>query len=198
MPTILPSIPISDIVSNAWCFSKICSNVLRKCSWFLPTNYEGLLQYMISPRNLILNSHLPLDKMAAISPTIFSDAFSWMKTFAFWLNFHWSLFLTNLRTWPMQATNTYKKKHWQVTKGPKRTKATKHMFHDSPSFLLWKSSSQYMAVNIVFIISYFVLPYRYLSNRFPVCSMENMSNQLGDSPSWSRVKSLWFWIPLRF
>ena len=34
----------------------------------------------------------PLDKMAAISQTIFSDAFSWMKNFEFWLKFHWSLF----------------------------------------------------------------------------------------------------------
>ena len=38
-------------------------------------------------------THLPLDKMAAFSQTIFSDAFSWMKFFAFWLKFHWSLFL---------------------------------------------------------------------------------------------------------
>ena len=36
---------------------------------------------------------LPLDKMAAISQTIFWDAFSWMKIFEFRLRFHWSLFL---------------------------------------------------------------------------------------------------------
>ena len=35
----------------------------------------------------------PLDTMAAISQTIFSDAFSWMKSFVVWLKFHWSLFL---------------------------------------------------------------------------------------------------------
>ena len=35
----------------------------------------------------------PLDKMAAILQTIFSVAFSWMKSFVFWLKFHWSLFL---------------------------------------------------------------------------------------------------------
>ena len=29
----------------------------------------------------------PLDKMATISQTIFSDAFSWMKSFVFWLYF---------------------------------------------------------------------------------------------------------------
>ena len=38
-------------------------------------------------------THLPLDKRATISQTIFSDEFSWMKSFVFWLKFHWSLFL---------------------------------------------------------------------------------------------------------
>ena len=37
-------------------------------------------------------THLPLDKMAAISQTL-SNAFSWMKMGEFRLNFHWSLFL---------------------------------------------------------------------------------------------------------
>ena len=37
--------------------------------------------------------HLPLDKMAAISQMMFSDAFSWMKSFVFWFKFHWNLFL---------------------------------------------------------------------------------------------------------
>ena len=38
-------------------------------------------------------THLSLDKIAAISQTIFTGAFSWMKSFAFWLKFHWSLFI---------------------------------------------------------------------------------------------------------
>ena len=38
-------------------------------------------------------THLPLDKMAVISQTIFSYAFPWMKNFIFYLKFHWSLFL---------------------------------------------------------------------------------------------------------
>ena len=38
-------------------------------------------------------TYLPLDKMAAISQTILSDVFSWMKIFVFWLKFHQSLFL---------------------------------------------------------------------------------------------------------
>ena len=40
----------------------------------------------------------PLDKMAAISQAIISGAFSWMKMFAFWLKFHWSLLLRNRLT----------------------------------------------------------------------------------------------------
>ena len=43
--------------------------------------------------NTKLLTHLPLEKIAAISQTIFSDAFSWMKNFVFWLKFHWYLFL---------------------------------------------------------------------------------------------------------
>ena len=35
----------------------------------------------------------PLDKIATILQTRFSDAFSWMASFVFWLKFHWSLFL---------------------------------------------------------------------------------------------------------
>ena len=38
-------------------------------------------------------THLHLDKIAAISQTMFWDAFSWMKSFVFRLKFHWSLFL---------------------------------------------------------------------------------------------------------
>ena len=32
------------------------------------------------------------DKMGNISATTFSNTFSWMKMFEFWLKFHWSLF----------------------------------------------------------------------------------------------------------
>ena len=38
-------------------------------------------------------THLPLDKMAAILQTIFSDAFSWLKGIVFLLKFHSSLLL---------------------------------------------------------------------------------------------------------
>ena len=38
-------------------------------------------------------THLPLDKMAAISQTIFSDALTWMRSVVFWLKFHLHLYL---------------------------------------------------------------------------------------------------------
>ena len=41
----------------------------------------------------ILLTHISLDKMAAISQRIYSNAFSWMKSFVFWFKCHWNLFL---------------------------------------------------------------------------------------------------------
>ena len=54
--------------------------------------------YQLVVINLLLTefqllTHLPLDKMAAISQTVFSDAFLWMKSLVFRLKFHWNLFL---------------------------------------------------------------------------------------------------------
>ena len=47
--------------------------------------------------------HLPLEKMAAISQTIFSYAFSWMKSFVYSIKFLWNLSLR------VQLTTT---QHW--------------------------------------------------------------------------------------
>ena len=38
-------------------------------------------------------TNIHLHKVVPISQTIFSDAFSWMKSFVSWLKCHWSLFL---------------------------------------------------------------------------------------------------------
>ena len=47
-----------------------------------------------------LLTHWGRDKMAAISQTTFSSAFSWMQTFEFWIKFHWDLFAkVQLTTW---------------------------------------------------------------------------------------------------
>ena len=43
--------------------------------------------------NYTENNLYPQEKMDAISYTIFSDAFAWVKFFILWLKFHWCLFL---------------------------------------------------------------------------------------------------------
>ena len=53
---------------------------------------EAKNRYLADKHCRIL-THLPLDKMAAISQTIFLNAFSWMNSFVFQVKFHWSLFL---------------------------------------------------------------------------------------------------------
>ena len=47
-------------------------------------------------------THLPLYKMAAISRTIFSDAFLWMKSFVFWLKFPFGNNLS--QCWPRSVS----------------------------------------------------------------------------------------------
>ena len=65
----------------------------RTFVWLLSKPYD--MHTLLEP----LNSHPPppppppLDKMAAISQTTFSSAFSWMKSFVFWLKFHLCLLL---------------------------------------------------------------------------------------------------------
>ena len=66
--------------------------------------------------------HWGRDNMAVISQTTFSNAFSWMKIYEFWLIFHWSLFprgqLTIFQHWfrqwlgAVQATSHYLKQWW--------------------------------------------------------------------------------------
>ena len=72
----------------------------------------------------IILTHWGQDKMAAISQTAFSNAFSWMKMYEFRLKFHWSLFLrvelTIFQHWfrqwlgAVEATSYYLKQCWLV------------------------------------------------------------------------------------
>ena len=65
------------------------------CNWFLLKLY-GLLNiayYVECVDEVVLAkgfnyklTHLPLDKMAAISQTTFLNAFSWMNSFVFWIS----------------------------------------------------------------------------------------------------------------
>ena len=61
----------------------------------LTTGMHGFNRLLYCKQNSLPEylTHLPQEKMAAISQTMFSDAFLWMGSFAFWLKFHWSLFL---------------------------------------------------------------------------------------------------------
>ena len=68
------------VPSSAWNYSKNTMTYLSKC----------------------YNSS-PLNKMAAISQTIFSDAFLWMESFIFWSKFHRGSFLRDQLTDNMAA-----------------------------------------------------------------------------------------------
>ena len=65
--------------------------ILYKVLWYwkLSPNYCQQMPHSL-PKRL---THWDRDNMAAIFQTIFSNAFSWMKIYAFRLKFHWSLFL---------------------------------------------------------------------------------------------------------
>ena len=97
---------ISYYVTNRWCYSKHRNT---NCFTFRSLGDEKC--YLLC-RNLLIEqfcccqcvihfcqsqgvllTHWDRDKMAAISQTILSNAFSWMKMLEFQLKFHWSLFL---------------------------------------------------------------------------------------------------------
>ena len=60
-------------------------------------------------------THLPLDKMAGTSQTIFSDAFSWLKCFVFWLKFYCNLFLkVKLTKTRIGSDSGLAQKSWQA------------------------------------------------------------------------------------
>ena len=69
-------------------------HVKHNCSSYMSAEDQTISSKANSP---------PLDKMAAISQTIFSNAFLWMKSFLFWLQFQWILFqrvqLTIIQHW---------------------------------------------------------------------------------------------------
>ena len=83
----------NDVITSCACWVGLHHDKFFLCVWIQfawliyswlridePIGFEQLTQH-------------PLDKMAAISQTTFSDAVSWMKSFVFWFEFHWRLFL---------------------------------------------------------------------------------------------------------
>ena len=101
----------SSFTTNKW------QPLMTTIGWFTDICGSG-------PVGAVVNSSPP-DKMAAISQTTFSNAFSWMKSFVFWFEFHWSLFLRVqliisrhwFRKWlgAEQATSHYLKQCWTST-----------------------------------------------------------------------------------
>ena len=80
-------------VLMAWCFSIRASVAMVLTTHPCVSRCLRVNNYIPPKLWCKYLTHPPLDKMAAISQTIFSDAFSWIKSFVFWLKFHWSLFL---------------------------------------------------------------------------------------------------------
>ena len=86
--------------NNKGCNHLYMPKSLTNCTWkgacglCVPDFYwQKHLGYWSSMMSWCVLNSSPLNKMAALSQKIFSDAFLWMKSFAFWLIFHWSLFL---------------------------------------------------------------------------------------------------------
>ena len=65
----------------SWLCHRTCGKVTGKC-WL-----TSVRSHQMRPL-----THWGRDKMAAILPTKFWRAFSWMKIYKFWLRFHWHLF----------------------------------------------------------------------------------------------------------
>ena len=89
-----------------------CSHVFEDYNELKRASLGGWLSLNVNPPSIILSrfsthrptticmrdlitriNSSPLGKMAIISQTIFAFVFSWLKSFVFWLKFHWSLFL---------------------------------------------------------------------------------------------------------
>ena len=98
--------------------------------WFISCEYQNLsrlltsLQWARAQLSFWRLTHWGRDKMAAVSQTMISNAFSWMKMYEFHLKFHWSLFLrfqlTIFQHWfrywlgAVQATSHYLNQWWLV------------------------------------------------------------------------------------
>ena len=100
---------------------------------------------------LTVLTHWGRDKMAANWQTTFSNAFSWMKMFEFWLNFHWRLF------WKVQLTIC---QHWFWTSDDAFVLNRQHIhaslsLNESLYHLTWSSNFstlKYQSLNYVILI----------------------------------------------
>ena len=81
---------INGLVQYCSISSALAMEILQPCT--KPSTFKRS-KYALTSAYLLLLTHWGRDKMAAISQTTLSNAFSWMKVLGFRLNFHWSLFL---------------------------------------------------------------------------------------------------------
>ena len=65
------------------------------------TSAGVIMAQFVSHMNSESIDSFPLDKMADISQTMFSDAFSWIKSSVFWLKIHKILLLSSQLTNPI-------------------------------------------------------------------------------------------------
>ena len=109
IPSLLETHPVrtySSIFRPNWCFTCINRHCITyfciDCVSIIIVQSSDIMQYI--PFNEIKETfraamvntwltHWGRDKMAAVSQTTLSNAFSWMKMLEFRLRFHWSLFL---------------------------------------------------------------------------------------------------------
>ena len=76
------------------CFNRNCVSPSSLCNYQDDCKDESDEDYANAQcEGKPILTHWGRDKMAAISQTTHSNAFSWMKMYAFRLRFHWSLFL---------------------------------------------------------------------------------------------------------
>ena len=81
------------VITNGMVYNSLIGRLMES-TWGPPWADRTQVGPMMATWTLLSGLLLPaLDKMGAVSQMIFSDAFSWMKSFVFWFKFHWSLFL---------------------------------------------------------------------------------------------------------
>ena len=76
----------SILVEYVWSYDRLHKGWTRR-------TVIGHVNACIYTITVLSSSHWGRDQMADIFQTTFSNAFSWMKIFEFWIIFHWSLFL---------------------------------------------------------------------------------------------------------
>ena len=94
--------PHQEHISTEFCMKykkkiilgNVFQNVVDKMAAILSSSQYVIYHLFIS----VYSTHRGRENLAAIFQTTFSNAFSWLKIFKFWLIFHWILFLRDKLT----------------------------------------------------------------------------------------------------